>query len=270
MHLFPLFAYHMNILRRPCLWSLLRFFLSFACVVIITTQTTKAETATIGESTQSIEQQIDAVRAALPQSLDVKEIVPLVGTPFYRLRLNDDTLVFTTADASSFLVGDIFVLKNERFINLSESLLNRERLAMLEEVAFDDMIIFPADGDTRGIMYVFTDIDCGYCRRLHQEIASYQSLGIEIRYLAWPRCGVGSNCPSYQKAVNVWCAEDRQQAMTRAKAGQNVPYAKCANPVREQFALGRKLGIQGTPFMMLDNGVGIPGYQPATSVVELL
>jgi thiol:disulfide interchange protein DsbC len=108
---------------------------------------------------------------------------------------------------------------------------------------------------------VFTDIDCGFCRRLHAEIGKYNASGIRVRYLFMPRAGKGSE--SYKKAVGVWCAKDRQRAMTDAKAGKDVPAQDCKNPVDEHLALAELLGINGTPALILPDGELLPGYVPA-------
>jgi thiol:disulfide interchange protein DsbC len=130
------------------------------------------------------------------------------------------------------------------------------------------MVVFPPAGPTKHTVTVFTDIDCGYCRKLHQEIADYNQQGIKVRYLMYPRAGVGSE--SYNKAVWVWCADDRQDAITRAKRGEEIPHKTCANPVKEQFELGQTLGVRGTPSIILENGQMVPGYVPAAQLAQML
>jgi len=115
---------------------------------------------------------------------------------------------------------------------------------------------------------VFTDIDCGFCRRLHSEIGKYNAAGIRIRYLFMPRAGKGSD--SYKKAVAVWCAKDRQQAMTDAKAGKDVPAQTCENPVEEHIALADLMGLSGTPTLILPDGELLPGYVPADRLKAML
>jgi thiol:disulfide interchange protein DsbC len=115
---------------------------------------------------------------------------------------------------------------------------------------------------------VFTDIDCGYCRKLHSEIASYNARGITVRYLSFPRAG--PNSPSFNRAASVWCSEDRNDALTRAKAGENVPARKCDNPVSEHYNLGVAMGVRGTPAILLESGALMPGYMPANKLVREL
>jgi len=137
----------------------------------------------------------------------------------------------------------------------------------VNDLGEENMIIFPAKNSKHTIS-VFTDIDCGYCRKLHNEIDQYNAKGITVRYLAFPRAGIGS--PSYDKAVSVWCEKDRQAAMTRSKSGETLPKASCKNPVAEEYELGQLLGVNGTPALVLDNGSLLPGYVPANRLVRVL
>jgi thiol:disulfide interchange protein DsbC len=127
-----------------------------------------------------------------------------------------------------------------------------------------DTIAF-GPADAKYTVDVFTDIDCPYCVRLHRQMAEYNRLGVRIRYLAFPRAGIPS--PSYDKYVSAWCSDDQQSAMSDAKNGRSVPKKECDNPVEKQFALGRAVGVRGTPSLILENGEMIPGY---VSPAELL
>lgn len=123
------------------------------------------------------------------------------------------------------------------------------------------MIKFSPEGKPKHVVTVFTDVDCFYCQKLHQEIAQYNKMGIEIRYLAWPRAGAGS--PSYKKIESVWCADDKKKALTNAKSGKNIQSKTCDSPVKQHLALGEMLGVRGTPAMVLETGELFPGYVPA-------
>ena len=121
---------------------------------------------------------------------------------------------------------------------------------------------------TEHTLTVFTDIDCGYCRKLHQQIAEYNALGIRIRYMAFPRAGIDSE--SYNKTVDVWCAKDRKQALTDAKNGKEVTSESCNSPIQAQYELGRRLGVTGTPALFLESGEMLPGYVPPKRLKEIL
>jgi thiol:disulfide interchange protein DsbC len=115
---------------------------------------------------------------------------------------------------------------------------------------------------------VFTDIDCGYCRKLHAQINDYMKAGISVEYLFFPRAGVGSE--SFDKAVSVWCAKDRKAAFTAAKAGKDPAPAKCDNPVADQYKLGAQGGVDGTPTILAADGTKIGGYLAPDQLVAKL
>ena len=129
------------------------------------------------------------------------------------------------------------------------------------------MIVF-SPKEVKHTISVFTDIDCGYCRKLHNEMHKYNELGIKVRYLAYPRSGPGT--PSFIKAENVWCADDRQQALTDAKNGKEVKSKACDNPVKQEFLIGTQVGVTGTPAIFLENGQLLPGYFPAERLIKIL
>ena len=127
----------------------------------------------------------------------------------------------------------------------------------------------PKGVKTKHVVTVFTDIDCGYCRKLHAEMPDYNKQGIEIRYLFYPRAGVGSE--SYKKAVKVWCSDDKHKAMDVSKAGNRVEARiDCENPVDEHMTLGGLVGVSGTPALVLEDGKVVPGYVPADRLSKVL
>lgn len=175
------------------------------------------------------------------------------------------TLVYVTADGRYLIQGDMLDVKEKR--NLTEAHRAERRKEMLGSLDDNELIIFKPDQATHAVT-VFTDIDCGYCRKFHQEIADYNKLGIEVRYAAFPRAGIGS--PSFNKAVSVWCADDRNKAITRAKAGDNIDKKTCDNPVAAEYMLGQQLGVSGTPSIILEDGTLVPGYVPPGRLKQLL
>lgn len=115
---------------------------------------------------------------------------------------------------------------------------------------------------------VFTDIDCGVCRKFHENIPAFNQAGIGVSYLFFPRAGIGSN--SHQKATNVWCATDQQDAMNKAKGGIELKPLMCPNPIESQYHLGISAGVTGTPYIVLDDGTLIPGYQTVDQMKQRL
>lgn len=176
-------------------------------------------------------------------------------------------VMYMSGDGRYFIRGDIFDLQSEK--NLTEEVRVDGRKKLLASLAPADMVVFsPEKGKKKHAVTVFTDIDCTYCRRLHSEMSNYTSNGIEVRYAAFPRAGEGSE--SYNKAVAVWCSKNKQEAMTKAKAGQPVTAPSCNNPVQKQLEAGRALGISGTPSIILADGRIIPGYVDAQRLLEAL
>lgn len=151
--------------------------------------------------------------------------------------------------------------------NITEARLSVARKSALDSLDKTDFIEFSAK-ENKHLVTVFTDIDCGYCRKLHGEMAEYNSLGISVRYLAFPRAGIGSE--SYDKAVSVWCSANPKEAMDKAKAGAQVAKATCDNPVAEEFKLGEKMGVRGTPNIIFEDGTLLPGYYPPDSLIKAL
>lgn len=170
---------------------------------------------------------------------------------------------YVTEDGKYFLDGDLVDI--ERGESLTENSRKSLRLKALDELGDDKMIVFPAKNE-KHVVTVFTDIDCGYCRKLHREMADYNKQGITVRYLFYPRSG--PNTPSFAKAKNVWCANDRNDAMTSAKQGEELPAQACVNPVLEHYRAGQKLGVRGTPALILDDGSMQPGYVPAAQLAQ--
>ena len=183
-------------------------------------------------------------------------------------------LVYVSGDGRYMMQGRMIDLETRADLTESSPRLAEvrkreagDRLDALEKVGDDQMVIFAPEKYDHTIN-VFTDIDCGYCRKLHREIQAYEDEGIRVRYLFFPRAGAGS--PSYDKAVSVWCSDNRQEALTESKSGKNLPKKSCDNPVLAHMKLGEKFGISGTPAIVLDNGDMVPGYVPPKRLAALL
>ncbi len=176
-------------------------------------------------------------------------------------------ILYISADGRYMLEGDLYDLKSRT--NLTESKRQTGRAKIVRDMDEKDMILFsPAAEKVKYTISVFTDIDCGYCRKMHKEMDEYNKLGIAIRYMAFPRSGVDT--PSYFKAVSVWCADDRQEAMTQSKAGVTLPKAECDNPVKKHMEAANLVGVTGTPTLVLENGRVIPGYVEAKRLIQML
>ena len=174
-------------------------------------------------------------------------------------------LFYVTNDGRYLLQGNLIDLQTRE--DISEERRKAFRLEAVNEVGEQNMIVFPAK-NPRHTITVFTDVDCTYCRKLHKEIHRYNDLGITVRYLLYPRSG--PNTPSYYKAITVWCNENRQDALTRAKAGEELKRRDCPNPLQAVMDLGQEVGLQGTPAIILDDGEMVPGYVPPERLAQAL
>lgn len=166
-------------------------------------------------------------------------------------------IVYATADGRYLIQGRVVDMETRE--DLTEGAKSELRRELMAGIDTSRQITFAPEEPVYDLT-VFTDIDCGYCRKLHAQVNEYNEQGISIHYMAFPRAGIGSR--SYEKAVSVWCAEDQQEAMTQAKAGAEPDPAQCDNPIAEQYQLGMELGVSGTPALLTSDGQLIPGYVP--------
>jgi thiol:disulfide interchange protein DsbC len=192
----------------------------------------------------------------------------LRGTPIpgiYELRHGAE-LVYVTADGKYGFAGDLYRLTDTT--DLSDARRRELRLALLRDVPESSMVVF-APPAPKYTITVFTDVDCTYCRALHRQIADYNRLGVKVRYMFFPR--TGPNTESWSKAEQVWCSPDRRAALTAAKLGTPLKAAVCKpNPVADQYALGKLMGVNGTPGIVTEKGELLPGYAPPDEMVQLL
>ena len=184
------------------------------------------------------------------------------------VELRDGGFLYGTPDGRHLLDGDLYRLGDEGVVNLTERRRAVKRQRLLAEVDAGDMVTFSPEHTPKASVAIFTDVDCGYCRKLHMEMDEINELGIEVRYLAFPRAGAGSR--SYEKIVSAWCAEDARHAMTELKMGRTIPDRSCANPVMEQYQLGQAMGVTGTPAIITEDGTLLPGYLPAAELAAAL
>jgi thiol:disulfide interchange protein DsbC len=190
---------------------------------------------------------------------------PLEGV--YQVAVGSN-VAYVTKDGRYLIQGEVYDLTTSE--NLTESTRAAARVELLGSVDRENMIVFsPESGDVKHTITIFTDIDCGYCRQFHREIKQVNDMGVEVHYLFYPR--TGPNTDSWAKADKVWCAEDRNTALTRAKLGGAVPDTECAEtPVGAHYDLGNRVGVRGTPAVFAENGELLGGYLPPDALVERL
>ena len=204
-----------------------------------------------------------AVQKMIPDiPLEAIQPSPLPG--LYQVMIPPQ-MFYISADGRYAFDGDLIDLQTGT--NVSTVLRDKLRITAINNMGEASMIVF-APKKPQHTVTVFTDIDCGYCRKLHNEMVKYNKAGIKVRYMAYPRAGPGSG--SYQKAVSVWCSKNKQDAMNKAKQGETVKSKDCDNPVAQQFALAQRIGLRGTPAIVTEQGQVLPGYVPADRLKAVL
>jgi thiol:disulfide interchange protein DsbC len=208
-----------------------------------------------------------AIRQAMTKSMPsvkVDSVKPAVVKGLFEVVVGAN-IYYVSEDGKYLLQGRLVDVAARN--DLTEEKLNVTRKLAIEKMGQANMIVFKPK-ITKYTVTIFTDIDCGYCRKLHSEIDQYLAQGITIQYLFFPRAGKGSD--SYNKAVSVWCAEDRNAALTAAKKDQKLPEKTCDNPIDEHMQLAAEFDVKGTPMIISENGNVYPGYLPAKQLVEAL
>ena len=239
------------------------------CVGGLTLNACAAPDGTAGVTTGPESAIRRAVLGLVPNaSIDSIRPAPMQG--FYQV-IASGHLVYVSSDGKYMLNGDLIDLGKKK--NITDDGWADYRKAELAKVPSADRIVFaPANPKYR--VTVFTDVNCAYCRQLHEHIADFNKAGIAVEYIAWPREGVtneaGRTTPTYNEMVSVWCASDRKAAFTAAKMGKTPKSVNCPNPVKDEFDLGVKLGVTGTPTIIGDNGAMLGGYVTPDQLLQAL
>jgi len=208
-----------------------------------------------------------AIRASMTKSMPavkIDSVKPSEIKGLYEVVVGAN-IFYVSEDGKYLLQGRLVDVAARK--DLTEAKLNGNRKLAIEKIGVANMIVFKPK-ISKYTVTIFTDIDCGYCRKLHSEMDQYLAEGITIQYLFFPRSG--KDTESYTKAVSVWCADDRNAALTAAKKDQKIPTKTCENPVDEHMQLGADFDVKGTPMMISESGNIYPGYLPAKQLVEAL
>ncbi|HEY0938986.1 MAG TPA: DsbC family protein [Steroidobacter sp.] len=225
-----------------------------------------AETA--ASAANAVDQKAMAtIRATLARKfpdMTINNVQPTPMKDIYEVSLGTD-IAYISADGRYLIAGEMYEIESRT--NLTEAGRQKTRVKALARLDEREMIIFkPAK--VKHTINVFTDVDCGYCRKLHSEIDQLNQRGVQVRYLAYPRAGPGSE--DWEKMEAVWCSMDRKKAITDAKAGREVKAQQCATPVAKQYQLGGELGVRGTPAIFTTSGDYIGGYLTPDQMVQEL
>lgn len=207
----------------------------------------------------------------LSSSIKVTEIEKISGLDnIYQAVLSSGEVVYTDKKASFIMFGNFLDMRTKKVINLTEAKAAEFKKTKLNSVSSKDTINYPAKGKKRATLYIFTDISCPYCNKMHDEIPELNKQGVEIRHLAFPRAGLQGD--TYRKMHDIWCSGDRQKALEAGYKNRKVAKAKtfCKSSVNEQFELGRQIGVTGTPAVFTQDGKQIGGYAKASRVLDAL
>ena len=210
-----------------------------------------------------------AIYERLQSILPAEQVAKVGQTPISSLReiVVDGSVFYLSLDGRYLFQGDVIdLVSGENLTDLVKNNIRKEMFASVNEI--DSINFFDPTQEVKNKVYVFTDIDCGYCRKLHLEIPKLNKAGVAVSYLSFPRSGLKGE--SHSKAQNVWCSEDRKTALTQAKLGKKIDVLKCDAPIKDQYNLGKAMGLRGTPAVYTENGVYLGAYASAETIVKQL
>lgn len=195
----------------------------------------------------------------------VVEIKPTEVPNIVWVNLEGMSPIYATADGKYLIQGDVLRLGDQTLHNVGEGLQAEISKKLLASLKVEDLIVYPATGKTKHVVYVFTDASCPYCHKLHEHMSEINAAGIEVRYIAWPR---GDQFVPAMESV--WCSADRKTAFDQAISGAQLPPATCKNPVKDQYKLGQSMGVNGTPAIYTQDGLYLGGYLTADELAKRL
>ena len=212
---------------------------------------------------------VTKINQVLPAGMSVKGIKQSQVDGLFVVDIGDLQPIYASKDGNFFLYGEMYAIKNGELLNTTKQQISLNRKAILDsELSEKDFITFAAT-DEKHVITVFTDVDCGYCRKFHGEIEDYNAQGITVNYVAFPRSGLESE--SYNKIVSAWCSSDPKGTLTALKEGRDPALKLCQDhPVEDHYLLGQRIGITGTPAIISSSGDLLPGYLPPMELLKKL
>ena len=202
--------------------------------------------------------------------LEINKVNPSAMPGLVELITNQG-LFYASADGKFFIQGKLYGL-GRTVTNYSEESLAQVRVEGMDTFS-DAMIVYPAKNE-KHVITVFTDITCGYCRKMHEQMSDYNDKGITVRYLAYPRSGIKDRSGQYSEGFkdlrSIWCHENPEEALTKAKMGSSVAQRICDKPIEDEFNFGRQVGVNGTPAIILEGGMMVPGYKEPEALLNII
>ena len=228
-------------------------------------QADSAPSSDIARVTGLIKAKLGAARG----DLVVGEVAETEVAGLYHVEIVGRGSVYMLGEGDYFFSSDLMKIEGDQIVSVSEREKSKIRGPLMAQLKRDEMIIFSPSGETKASITVFTDVDCGYCQKLHKQMAEMNDLGIEVKYLAFPRAGIPS--ANYDRMASAWCSDNPQDALTKLKNRESIPPNVCeGNPIEAQYLLGQKVGVTGTPSIVFENGDFIPGYLPTKDLAARL
>ena len=209
------------------------------------------------------------INAVLPDGMSIQSIKESQIENLFIVDIGDLQPIYASKNGEFFFYGELYAVEGNTLQNTTKDEINLKRKSILDEaLSKDDFISFKSKNEKYRVT-IFTDVDCGYCRKFHNEIKDFNDLGITVNYVAFPRSGLDSI--SYNKIVTAWCSEDPKSTLTKMKQGKDVQLSLCQDhPVENHFLLGQKIGITGTPAIIKSDGELLPGYLPPEELLNRL
>ena len=233
---------------------LLRTTLGALCVLLL------SHSAQAEDDTEKLKQRLQKRLA----EISITELKPTPIPGLYEMVFGA-RVAYVSADGQYMLMGELIDLDSRR--NLTTMRRAGLILKSIDALGEANMIVL-GPAKPKRTLTVFTDVDCPYCARLHNEVPKLIEAGVKVRYLLYPRAG--KDTETYRRSIAVWCAKDRVKAIGVAKSGGKVEMKTCANPVDEHVRLGHEVGVEGTPTIVMDDGRVLPGYAPAAELLAAL
>jgi len=204
----------------------------------------------------------DTLQKALGSRAEVRTVTKTPVPGLFEVNIGGQ-VVYTDASGRYVLNGELVDTKTGT--NLTE-----ERMAELNRIKWADLPLERAIKWTKGNgsrqMAVFSDPNCGYCKRIEQTFQQMDN--ITVYTFLFPVLSPDSEV----KAKQVWCSADRTKAwrdwmLNKVALTGN---GSCKTPVEENLALGHSLNINGTPAVFFTDGTRIPGAADAATLERKL
>ena len=209
----------------------------------------------------------EKINKILPEGVNVREITYSQERDIFIVDIGDIQPIYVLPSTEYIILGDIFSLKGDKPESETEKDKGKLRLKILADLNQESFIKFKSNNE-KTVLTVFTDVECTYCRKFHSEIDEYLANGVSINYLAFPRTGIDSS--SYEKMVAAWCSNEKKESITNLKNDIDIEMNSCENPVENHFEIGRRIGVTGTPAIITQTGLLLPGYIPANELIGII